>query len=148
MRNDDGTFFEVTAEPVIPGFDLDRVSCAAFLKDFTGDGWPDIVVINDSNSHANQMFIGQQTDGVFSRFEDVGTSMFPDGGIGGSANSALAEDLDLQDGFDLFIGNGRNNLQDRLWLDNGAGLEDRVLDNTDVDAEMKAISDGGARGHW
>ena len=121
-RNDGGIMVEVTGAPIIPGFDILRVTRVAFLRDYTGDGWLDIAVINDQNSHPNDLHINVQVDGVFDHFENVGQSRFPAGGNGGSANGGVSLDVDGVNGADLIIVNGRNNPQSRLWLNDGTGF--------------------------
>ncbi len=121
-RNDGGIMVEVTGAPIIAGFDILRVTRVAFLRDYTGDGWLDIAVINDQNSHPNDLHINVQVDGVFDHFENVGQSRFPAGGNGGSANGGVSLDVDGVNGADLIIVNGRNNPQSRLWLNDGTGF--------------------------
>jgi len=121
-RNDDGIFQEVTGAPVIAGFDVAKVTRGVFLRDYDGDGWLDIAVINGQNSNASQLFINKHPFGVFSHFDDVGGSHFPNAGNGGAANSAVSIDADQANGFDLFMGNSPNSAQNRLWLNDGAGF--------------------------
>ena len=119
-RNDGGTFIEITETPVYPDVVLNRVTKAAFLRDFTGDGWPDIIVVNDSNTSPSEMYLNVQIDGVFSHFADLAQTRFP--GAGGAANHAASADFDGVNGPDLLFANAPNNSQDRLWLNDGTGF--------------------------
>lgn len=121
-RNDGGVMQEVTGAPIIPGFDVEHVTRAAFLRDYTGDGWLDIAVINDQNSNANDLLINVHPGGVFDHFEDVGQSRYPAGGLGGTADSAVSLDIDGMGGIDLIISSGPNSPQNRIWLNDGAGF--------------------------
>ena len=46
-RNDSGVMQEISATGVIPGFTSADLSRGAFFRDYTGDGWLDIIIVND-----------------------------------------------------------------------------------------------------
>ena len=49
-RNDNGVFNEISGVPAIPGFSNTDTSRTVFLRDYDGDCWLVIFVINSSNS--------------------------------------------------------------------------------------------------
>lgn len=118
-RNDNGVFTEVTTE-LIPGFLTSRVTRVAFLRDFDGDGWLDIYTINDQNSHVDRLFINQHPGGVVTGFTEVFT--IANGGNTGAACGGVAEDFDQDGDIDVYCGNYPNTSQDRVMVNNGAGV--------------------------
>ncbi len=121
-RNDDGVLVEVSGPPVIPGFSTADVSRAAFLRDYDGDGWLDIVVINDGLSGPSRFYLNQHPDGVFAHFEQVSG---PLEGLYQDALSAVSIDVDLDGDFDLAISQGAG-FQNSLLLNTGAGYFQNV----------------------
>ena len=125
-RNDDGVFQEITSELIIPGFILSKVTRSIFLRDYTGDGWLDIYVVNDGNSNADQLLINIQEDGVFSHFVDETAQRMPftNGCIGctGASNNGESFDVDYDGDIDIFSANGWNDANDRLYLNDGFGV--------------------------
>ncbi len=79
-RNDNGVFNEISGAPAIPGFSDTDVSRNAFLRDYDGDGWLDIIIVNDGNSGGNvgrtKLYLNRQQDGRFSHLEEVGATDF------------------------------------------------------------------------
>ncbi|MCZ6612126.1 MAG: VCBS repeat-containing protein [Planctomycetota bacterium] len=118
-RNDGGVFNEISGEPAIPGFSDTDVSRNAFLRDYDGDGWLDIIIVNDGNSGRTKLYLNRQQDGWFSHFEEVGAAHLPSIG---PANCAVSIDVDLDKDFDLFIGGHPNSTQNRLLLNDASGF--------------------------
>ena len=84
------------------------------------DGHLDIYIINDSNSHNDQIFVGNWVAGNFQNFiEDNGR--IPGGAMTGAACSGWAADFDQVDGPEVYCGNYPNSAQDRLYQNNGFG---------------------------
>lgn len=115
-RNDGGVLTEITAT-AIPGFMDPKVSRVAFLRDYDGDGWLDIYVINDSNSHADRLFINQHPGGVFTGYQEV--FGLPSNGLLGASCSGVSADFDMDGDFDVYLGNYPNNSADRMIFNNG-----------------------------
>ncbi len=67
-RNDDGVFNEVSGEPAIPGFSGTTVSRNAFFRDYDGDGWLDIIIVNYGNSGRSKLYLNRHQDDRFSHF--------------------------------------------------------------------------------
>ncbi len=120
-ENNGGTFDEITDSGVITGFNTLKVSRTAFMRDFDMDGHLDIWIINDQNSHNDQLFIAQWNAGSFMQFnEDNGR--IPGGANTGAACSGWAADFN-QDGFpDVYCGNYPNSSQDKMYFNDGAGI--------------------------
>ncbi len=116
-ENIGGTFHEITTAGAIPGFSVDKVSRKVFFRDFDGDTHLDIYVINDQNSHPDQVFIADWTGGSFNSFvETVGT------GNTGAACSGWSADFDGDGDIDVYCGNYPNTPQDKLMDNDGAGV--------------------------
>ncbi|MHC4220691.1 MAG: FG-GAP repeat domain-containing protein, partial [Planctomycetota bacterium] len=116
-----GAFVEVTLAGAIPGFAATRVSRNVFFRDFDGDQHLDIWVINDSNSHADQVFIADWTGGQFNQFTEV-FNRIPAGGMTGAACGGWSADFDDDGDMDVYCGNYPNSAQDRLYLNDGSGF--------------------------
>ena len=120
-QNNGGTFDEITADGSITGFNVNKVSRTAFLRDFDMDGHLDLWIINDQNSNNDQIFIAQWNAGSFTQFnEDNGR--IPGGANTGAACTGWAADFN-QDGFpDVYCGNYPNSPQDKMFFNNGSGF--------------------------
>lgn len=118
-RNNNGVFLEISGAPAIPGFSSPDVTRNAFFRDFDGDGWLDILIINDGNTGGPagqvKVYINKQVGGVFDHFDNEGTSRVP-GGVNGPACSAQSEDFDADGDIDFYSANYPNNSQDRMWF--------------------------------
>ena len=119
-ENVNGVMEEVTTSGVIPGFAVNKVSRVAFMRDFDMDGHLDIWVINDQNSHNDQLFIAQWAAGSFVQFNEE-NNRIPSGANTGAACSGWSADFN-QDGFpDVYCGNYPNTPQDKLMSNDGFG---------------------------
>ena len=138
-RNDDGVFNEVSGAPIIPEFAGTDVSRSIFMRDYDGDGWLDIYVMNDGNTPApagaDKVLINVHQDGKFSHFVNETADRMPfqnfgcDGfGCTGSSNNGVSIDVDLDGDFDLYSASGPNSGQDRLYLNDGRGVFTDVTD--------------------
>ena len=71
--NNNGVFNEVTATAAAPFLNVD-VSRNGFLRDYDGDGWLDIIVVNDAiagpTRGTTRFYSNKHPGGVFSHFED------------------------------------------------------------------------------
>jgi len=120
-ENNGGTFDEITNSGAISGFAVNKVSRVAFMRDFNMDGHLDLWIINDSNSHNDQVFIAQWNAGSFTQFNED-NARIPGGALTGAACSGWAADFN-QDGFpDVYCGNYPNSAQDRMYFNNGSGF--------------------------
>ncbi|MCH7847883.1 MAG: VCBS repeat-containing protein [Planctomycetes bacterium] len=128
-RNDNGVFTEVSGEPIIPEFSNASVSRNVFFRDYNGDGWLDIIIINGRNSGGDagrsKLFLNRQEDGRFSFFEEVGLK-YLGGSFGGPADGAISEDLDLDGDFDVYVGNEPSFSQDTMYFNDGDGFFENV----------------------
>lgn len=115
-RNDNGVLNEVTST-VIPGFLATDTSRSAYMRDFTGDGFPDIIIINDSNSGT----ANNNSPGRTKFYRNVGGTSFVnesqrlDGQTGAACNGAVA-DFDGNGLLDLMMVNYPNTTQDSIGL--------------------------------
>ncbi len=122
-RNDEGVMNEITASGAIPGFASNRVSRIAFLRDFNMDTHLDIWIINDSNSHLDQMFIADWNGGEFNQFDEVFNRVVSGGSMStGAACSGWSADFNLDGTPDVYCGNYPNTSQDRLLSNDGSGF--------------------------
>ncbi len=120
-QNNGGVFDEITLDGAIPGFSVPKVSRKAFFRDFSGDGHLDIWIINDANSHNDQLFIAQWAGGDFQSYlED--NSRIPGNALTGAACSGWSADFDQDLDMDVYCGNYPNSAQDRLYSNNGTGF--------------------------
>ena len=89
-RNDDGVFNEVSGQPVIPGFSGPDVARNAFFRDYDGDGWLDIIIVNDNNTQGDpgrtKIYINQHPGNTFSHYTEEGIERLGNG-TGGAACS-------------------------------------------------------------
>ena len=126
-RNDNGVFNEISGEPIIPEFADTDVSRNVFMRDYDGDGWLDIWIVNDSNTGGlpglDKVYFNVQSGGELDHFQLVTI------GATGASCGGVSIDADLDGDFDVFIGNYTNSTQNRLF-DNTAGIF------TDVTAKM------------
>ena len=124
-RNDAGVFIEISGEPAIPGFSDTDVSRNAFFRDYDGDGWLDIWIINDGNSHGDRLYIAHTAGGQFSHYVDETAARLPNPNTGAST-SGVSIDVDGDGDFDVYVGNSANSTQDRLFLNDGQGFFEDV----------------------
>ena len=120
-RNDDGVFNEVSGAPIIPGFSDTDVSRNALWRDYDGDGWLDIWIVNDGNSQSDRLYIAQIVGGQFSHYVDETAARLPNPNTGPS-DGAVSIDADQDGDFDVYIGNEPNSSQDRMFFNDGAGF--------------------------
>ena len=118
-RNDNGVFNEISGSPIISGFSGTDVSRNAFLRDYDGDGWLDIWIINDSNTGGSpgvdKVYFNVQSGGEFDHFQLVTF------GVTGPACSGVSIDADRDGDFDVYVGNYPNSSQDTMFFNNGGG---------------------------
>ena len=117
-RNDDGVFNEVSGAPIIPGFSDTDVSRNALWRDYDGDGWLDIWIVNDGNSQSDRLYIAQIVGGQFSHYVDETAARLPNPNTGPS-DGAVSIDADQDGDFDVYIGNEPNSSQDRMFFNDG-----------------------------
>ncbi len=124
-RNDNGVFNEITGAPVIPGFSSPDVTRILFFRDYDGDGWLDMYVVNDENdgfgNGSTKVYINQHPGGVFQGFVDEGVARLPENTLLGSACGGASEDFDRDGDWDTYHGNYPFDEQDRLILNDGTG---------------------------
>ena len=118
-RNDDGVFNEVSGNPVIPGFSSADVARNAFFRDYDGDGWLDIIIVNDNNTGGDpgrtKIYINQHPGGVFSHYTEEGLKRLGSG-TGGAACSGVSIDPDMDGDWDLYVGNYPGPSQDTMYF--------------------------------
>ena len=118
-RNDDGVFNEVSGNPAIPGFSGTDVSRNAFFRDYDGDGWLDIIIVNDNNTGGDpgrtKIYINQHPGGTFSHYTEEGLKRLGDG-TGGAACSGVSIDADMDGDWDLYVGNYPGPSQDTMYF--------------------------------
>ena len=118
-RNDDGVFNEVSGDPAIPGFSGADVSRNAFFRDYDGDGWLDIIIVNDNNTGGDpgrtKIYMNQHPGGVFSHYTEEGLLRLGNG-TGGAACSGVSIDADMDGDWDLYVGNYPNPSQDTMYF--------------------------------
>ncbi|NNM27297.1 MAG: VCBS repeat-containing protein [Phycisphaerales bacterium] len=123
--NDGGVFNEASGAPLIPEFSSSDVSRNAFIRDYTGDGWPDIYIINDSNSGgfagSDKMYVAQHSGGVLTGYSEEGATRIPSGGALGAACGGVSYDFDGDGDWDVYSGNYPGPSQDRGLYNNGTG---------------------------
>lgn len=128
-RNDGGVLIEVSGAPVIPGFSSSDTSRNAFLRDFDGDGWLDIIIINDdlSPGQAGQtkFFSNKHLGDVFSHFQE---ETFRLNGATGASCGGVSVDVDDDGAIDLYLGNYPGPAQDTMYLNDSTGFFDEVTD--------------------
>ena len=127
-RNDNGVFNEISGVPAIPGFSNTDTSRTVFLRDYDGDGWLDIYVINDSNSGpgpgSDHLYINRHPGGVFSEFVDETDLRMPFENVSncsapactGAACSGVSIDADQDGDYDIYCGNYPNFDQDNMYF--------------------------------
>ena len=118
-RNDDGVFNEVSGNPAIPGFSGTDVSRNAFFRDYDGDGWLDIIIVNDNNTGGDpgrtKIYINQHPGGTFSHYTEEGLKRLGRG-TGGAACSGVSIDADMDGDWDLYVGNYPGPSQDTMYF--------------------------------
>lgn len=138
-ENIDGVMTEITASGVIPGFNITKVSRSAFFRDFTMDGHLDIWIINDQNSHNDQLFRSVWSGGSFVSFVEE-NNRIPSGGNTGAACSGWSADFNQDGSPDVYCGNYPNTSQDRLYFNTGVGFFNDVT-NTHVVSSFDYVVD-------
>ena len=141
-RNDDGVFNEVSGAPIIAGFSDTTLSRNVFFRDYDGDGWLDIWIVNDGNSQGDRLYIAQTADGQFSHYVDETADRLPNPNTGAS-DGAVSIDADQDGDFDVYIGNEPNSSQDRMYFNDGAGIFTDVT-STHVPPEFNYSDDVAA----
>ncbi len=145
-RNDDGVMLDISATGVIPGFTSVDVTRNALFRDYDGDGWLDIIIVNDANTAGDggrtKIYMNKQVAGVFDRFDEEGNSRLG-ANTGGAACSAVSIDFDGDGSFDLYVGNYPGPSQDTMYLNDGNGFFSEVTSSnvpTDGDYTVDVAS--------
>jgi hypothetical protein len=124
--NQGGVFVEMSGTALIPLFAQADVSRNAFIRDFTGDGWNDIYIINDSNSSgfagSNKLYVAQHPGDVLTTYTEEGATRIPSGGFLGAACGGISFDLDYDGDWDVYGGHYPGPSQDRGIYNTGAGF--------------------------
>ncbi|MFK7960304.1 MAG: FG-GAP repeat domain-containing protein [Phycisphaerales bacterium] len=124
-RNDNGVFREVTAS-LIPEFMMTDVTRNAFIRDYDGDGFPDIYIINDSNSGGfagnDHLYLSNFVNGKLVGYTEDGVARIPNGGDLGAACGGVTFDFDGDGDMDVYSGNYPGPSQDRGLYNNGLGF--------------------------
>ncbi|MCH7700874.1 MAG: VCBS repeat-containing protein [Planctomycetes bacterium] len=120
-RNDDGVFVEVSGDPVIPEFGDPDVTRHIGLRDVDGDGWLDIVVVNDAFEFGDpiDVFINQHPGGVFTHYTEEGQER----GLGFTNDwpcGSVSVDVDQDGDIDIFVSNYP--AQDSMYVNDGNGF--------------------------
>ena len=141
-RNDNGVLNEVTST-VIPGFLSTDTSRSAYMRDFTGDGFPDIIIINDSNSGTGN----NNSPGRTQLFRNVNGTSFVneterlDNQTGAACNGCVA-DFDNNGTLDLMMINYPNTTQDSLGLN---GINGNAHGQFDDVTNTNMVPEGGGQ---
>ena len=138
--NDNGVLNEVSGTSLIPGFASPDVSRCAYLRDFDGDGWLDIYVVNDDNNGfgegTDKIYIARHPLGVLTECVDESSSRLPNNGFLGASCGAVCEDFNMDGSPDVYAGNYPGDSQDVLLKNNGSGVFANVTNtNMPVDAD-------------
>ncbi len=120
-RNDNGLLTDISLAAV-PEFFIDTLSRRPFLKDIDGDGWLDLIVVNDTlaSGYAGRthLWMNNHPGGVFQGFVQDDARLR---GGGGASCGAAMTDFDLDGDVDLYIGNYPGPSQDTMYSNDGDG---------------------------
>jgi hypothetical protein len=129
--NNGGAFDEVSNTSILqPNFGVDDLSRHLFFRDYDGDGWLDLVVVNDDLSGGGPIKIYMNNnDGVtFSHFTEEHATR----GLGEQAScGGITADVDNDGDYDIYSGNYPGPSQDTLFLNDGTG-HFSIVTNTHV----------------
>ncbi len=127
-RNDGGVFVEVSGAPAVPAFAIADVSRTLFFRDFDGDGWDDLYIVNDQNVDNDLFLRNDHPGGIFAGFVDETAGRLPNGGNLGASCTGFAADYDGDGDLDVYAGNYPNTPQDRLIFNDGQGVFSDMTD--------------------
>lgn len=121
-RNDGGVLNDISLQAV-PEFWHDTLSRRPFLEDLDGDGWLDLIVVNDTlaSGYAGEthLWMSNNATGTFLGFVQEDARL---NGGGGASCGAAMEDYDLDGDVDLYVGNYPGPSQDTMYLNDGNGF--------------------------
>ena len=133
--NNNGVFNEVTATAAAPFLNVD-VSRNGFLRDYDGDGWLDIIVVNDAiagpTRGTTRFYSNKHPGGVFSHFEDETNRL---NGAVGDACGGFSADFNDDGRDDLYLGNYPGSPQDTLYFNNGGTFSNVTNANVPTDRD-------------
>ncbi len=145
-RNQFGVLLEVSDDGSIPGFAGPDVARNAFFRDYDGDGWLDIIIVNDNNTAGDagrtKIYMNIHTSAGFQLFDEQGLARLGPS-TGGAACSAVSFDPDNDGDMDLYVGNYPGPSQDTMYLNTGEGFFLSVTTNmvpTDGDYTVDVAS--------
>lgn len=122
-RNDGGVFNEISN--TVPLFGTADVARNAFLRDYDGDGWLDIIIVCDNNTGGDggrtKLWMNQHSAGVHTGWLEQGNSRLGSS-TGGAACGAVSIDNDGDGDFDLYVGNYPGPSQDTMYFNDGNGF--------------------------
>ncbi len=117
---------EVTGTSVIPAFSSADIARNAFFRDYNGDGFLDIIIVNDNNTSGDagrtKIYIQDSADNTF---DEEGVTRLG-AGTGGAACSAVSADFDGDNDIDLYVGNYPGPSQDTMYFNDGSGFFSEV----------------------
>jgi hypothetical protein len=124
--NDNGVLREESTN-LVPEFWNDTLSRRPFLKDLDGDGWLDLIVVNDTLAAGyaglTHLWMNNHPGGVFQGFVQDDARL---NGASGASCGASMQDFDGDGDEDLYIGNYPGPSQDTFYLNSGAGTFSEV----------------------
>lgn len=114
-RNDDGLLNEVSGTEILPEFAQTDTSRTALFRDFDNDGWPDILIVNDSLSGTATI----TSPGRTRLYRNVNGQAFVNETLrlnspSGAASAGVAADFDGNGLLDLAFSNHPNTVQDSI----------------------------------
>ena len=124
-RNDLGVFNEIST--TVPLFTVNSgdVARTAFFRDYTMDGWLDLIIVCDHNTAGDpgrtKMWVNQHSGGVHTGWTEEGVARLG-ASTGGAACSGVSIDNNQVSGFDLYVGNYPGPSQDTMYFNNGSGF--------------------------
>ncbi len=124
-RNDVGIFNEISATVPLFTANAGDVARTAFFRDYTMDGWLDLIIVCDHNTAGNpgrtKMWVNQHIGGIHTGWTEEGIARLG-ASTGGAACSAVSINHDQVSGFDLYVGNYPGPSQDTAYFNNGSGV--------------------------